>query len=322
MSGSDIRFDGRSFVVTGAGRGLGRQQAITLSARGANVVVADNGSGLDGSDPDGSPAESVVAEIRKAGGEAVPCLADIATESGSSGAVQACLEAFQRVDGIIHNASTSPDLTPPDQISTHDLELVMRVNPLAGLWMTRKAWPHMAAQKFGRIVFMPSAAAYGALGNASYAAAKSAYFGLLRCIALEGRQHNICVNGIMPAARSRMTEELQPPAFAEWFSRTMLPEQVAMGAAYLLSDACKVNGEIFAMGGSRIARVTIAESEGILDACNSIESVRDAMPDVLAATDYFYPRDLSERSVKVNALLGFQGGIDSNDGYAVKRDVS
>lgn len=318
MANAKIRFDDQAIIVTGAGRGLGRAQALLLAARGAKVVVADNGSAMDGEDPDHTPAETVVSEIVEAGGEAVACTADLATESGSLETIDVCMDAFSRVDGLIHYASTSPDLTPPDQLSSHDLDLVMRVNPFAGIWMARAAWPHMVNQQYGRIVFMPSAALYGALGNTHYAAAKAAYLGIVRCLALEGDEKGILVNAVMPAARTRMTERFHPSAFADWFFETMTPEKVAVGAAYLLSSACSVNGEIFAVGGGRIARVAIAESEGVGEACSSLEEVHDAMPRVMADANFFYPKDLSERSIRVNRLLGFEGGLNATSSYAVK----
>lgn len=157
MTENGVRFDGRAILVTGAARGIGRAHAMLLAARGAKVVVADNGAAMDGEAPSAAPAQSVVAEIKAAGGEAVACTADIATEAGSTQAVEASLRAFGRIDGILHNASTSPDIAPADKVSSHDLDLVMRVNPFAGFWMTRAAWPHMVRQNHGRIVYMTSA---------------------------------------------------------------------------------------------------------------------------------------------------------------------
>jgi len=318
MADEEIRFDSRAVLVTGAGRGLGRAQAMILASRGAQIVVADNGSAMDGENPDNNPAETVVTEIKAAGGEAVACTADIATEAGSNDAVEVSLEAFGRIDGIVHNASTSPDLTTPDKLSNHDFDSVMHVNLNAGIWMTRAAWPHMVRRQYGRFLFMPSAAIYGALGNTHYAAAKSAYIGMMRCLALEGVNHGILVNAIMPAARTRMTERFHPSAYADWFFETMQPEKVAVGVAYMLSDECEVNGQIFSMGGGRIARIMIAENEGVMGAGASIEEVRDMMPRVMADTSFFYPKDLSERSIKVSELLGFRGGLEASNAYAVR----
>jgi NAD(P)-dependent dehydrogenase (short-subunit alcohol dehydrogenase family) len=313
-----IRFDGRAILVTGAGRGLGRSQALILASRGAKIVVADHGVAMDGEDPDESLAESVVTEITASRGEAIACAADIATELGANHAVEACLKAFGRIDGIVHYASTSPDLKTADRLSSRDLERVMCINPFAGLWMARSAWPHMVRQRYGRIVYMPSGGIYGALGNTDYAAAKAAYIGMMRCLALEGAKHGILVNAVSPSARTRMTERFHPSAYADWFFKTMTPEKVAVGVAYLLSENCDIHGEIFAIGGGRIARVTLAESEGVMGMGGSIEEVRDSMPRVMADTRFFYPKDLSERSVTVAGLFGFQGGLESNSAFAVR----
>jgi hypothetical protein len=100
----------------------------------------------------------------------------------------------------------------------------------------------------------------------------------------------------------------------------MLPEKVSIGAGYLMSDACNVTGEVFAIGGGRIARITFAENEGYLGDGASIEEVRDAMPQVMADMKFAYPKDLTERSARVSKLFGFQGGgLAANGGFAVKQ---
>jgi len=308
MTGSEIRFDGRAYVVTGAGRGLGRAQAIILAARGAKVVVADNGSAMDGGEASAGPAEQVAAEIRDAGGEAVASAGDLSTLEGANGAIEACLDAFGTIDGVAHYASTCPDLKGPIEMEDRDIELLLAVNPLAGMRMARAAWPHMVRQGFGRFIFCPSAAVYGAQGSAPYAAAKAAHIGVIRCLALEGANSNIRVNGVLPSANTRMTESFLPSTYRQWFFQQMPPERVAVAGAFLLSEASEVNGEMFAVGGGRIARVTFAEGEGVFDAGDSIEAVRDAMPAALADTSWSYPADLPERTIKVSALFGQEPG--------------
>ncbi|MCB2061452.1 MAG: SDR family NAD(P)-dependent oxidoreductase [Novosphingobium sp.] len=318
MNQGEVRFDGRAVLVTGAGRGLGRAQAILLASRGAKVVVADNGSAMAGDKASQGPADTVVEEISAAGGTAIACAADLATVEGAGEAVAACVSAFGRIDGIAHFASTCPELMPPDALPDRDVELVLRVNPFAAIWMARAAWPHMVQQGYGRLLFTPSGAVYGALGNTPYATAKASYLGLVPTLALEGAKHGICVNGIMPSAHTRMTEGFPPGAYADWFFKTMTPEKVVVATGFLLSEECEVNGEIFAVGGGRIARVALAEAEGVLGEGASIEEVRDAMPQVMADGSFFFPTDLSERSKKVSSVFGFDGGLAASDSYAVR----
>ena len=318
MTSDEIRYDGRAILVTGAGRGMGRDHALLLASRGASVIVADNGSAMDGSAASAGPAESVVGEITGAGGTAVACTADLATEDGSAEAVQAAIDAFGRIDGILHNASTSPNIYSPDQIPTGQLDLVMRINPFAGFWLTRAAWPHMKQQGGGRIVYVASHSVYGVAGSAPYASAKSAYIGLARSIAPEGAPLNILCNVIMPTARTRMTERMPESEYAEWLWKTMDPAKVAVGAAYLLSDECKIYGEMFSVGGGRIARIRLAETPGVMGPGESIEEMRSAFETVMTQeADHIFPKDQQERVSIVHKSMGYAGEL-RDDAYAVK----
>jgi NAD(P)-dependent dehydrogenase (short-subunit alcohol dehydrogenase family) len=250
-----------------------------------------------------------VDEIRAAGGQACACTADIATEAGAQQAVETCLTAFGRIDALLHNASTVPDNAAVERMSSHDLELVMRVNCFGGLWLARAAWPQMTRQGYGRVVFMSSAGVYGSEGNAPYAAAKAAVIGAMRCLALEGAARGILVNVAAPAALTRMTERLPASAYADWFTKTMAPEKAAAGVAWLLSEDCALSGEMFHIGGGRIARLRLAESEGVLLDGPSIEDLRAALPRAMAETGFFYPRELSERALIVAKQLGYDGDM-------------
>lgn len=318
MAEGEIRYDGRAVLITGSGRGLGRVDALLLASRGAKIIVADNGVGQDGDGASSGPAHDVVAEIKAAGGEAVACTADLSTEEGCNQAVQASIDAFGRIDAIIHNASTCPDIIGIEDMATRDIEVLMRINPLAGAWLARAAWPHMVKQQYGRFVLMTSAGFYGSYGTVPYSAAKASYLGLARSLAVEGRPHGIRVNAVTPCARTRMTERFEPSDYSRWFLGTMSPEKVAVAVAYLVSEECDINGETFNVGGGRIARLTIAEADGAFGEGSSIEEVRGLMPEVMSQDEFFYPTDLAEWSEKINELFGYEGGSEAAEPFAVR----
>lgn len=187
--------------------------------------------------------------------------------------------------------------------------MLLAVNPLAALRMAKLAWPHWKAQGYGRFLLTPSAAIYGSMGNAAYAAAKSALLGLTRCLAVDGAGIGVRVNAIMPAARTRMTEHFLAASSAGDFMIQMTPEKVAFAAAWLLSTQCDVTGETFAVGGGRVARVTLSEAAGFTDLA-SAEAVGSAMPSIIADDRHFRPRDLSERSAKTAEILGSKRPIE------------
>jgi NAD(P)-dependent dehydrogenase (short-subunit alcohol dehydrogenase family) len=304
MANDEVRFDGRGILVTGAGRGIGRSHALLLASRGARVVVSDSGVEVNGDGGDTSVADAVVDEIRSAGGEAVACATDLSTEEGSIKAVETCVDAFGRVDGIIHNASTVPRAAPVEQLATHDFDLCMRVNVYCAFWLTRTAWPHMVAQDGGRIVYTTSGAFYGSSGAFAYAAAKSAYIGLARAFAAAGAPHHIRVNLLAPSAVTRMHVDPNSSPYMQWLHKTMAPQKVSIGAAYMVSDACELSGELLSFEGGHFSRVSLAENEGVMGLGESIEEIRDAAPQVLADKRYIYPTNLNERMLWSAELFG------------------
>jgi NAD(P)-dependent dehydrogenase (short-subunit alcohol dehydrogenase family) len=315
MANGEVRFDGRAILVTGAGRGMGRTHALLLASRGAKVVVADSGVEVNGDGGDASVADAVVGEIRSAGGKAIGYAADLASEDGSTRAIETCVETFGTIDGFIHNASTVPRHAPIDQLATHDFDLCMRVNIYAAFWLTRAAWPHMVDQRYGRIVYTTSGAFFGSPGAFAYAAAKSAYIGLARSFAVAGAPHGVRVNILAPSAGTRMHGTLPQTAYMDWLYRTMTPEKVSIGAAYMVSETCDMNGEMLSFEGGHISHIALAENEGFFGPGESVEEVRDATAQVLADTRYIYPKNLSERMLWSAGLFGVDETLGAREAW-------
>src|SRR5579875_2076238 len=188
---TELRFDGRVAIVTGAGVGLGRSHALLLASRGARVVVNDIGGSVTGEGSDRGPAEQVASEIRALGGEAVADVNSVATPEGGAAIVATAMEAFGRVDIVINNAGILRDKN--FQEMTPDLvEPVLDVHLKGAFNVTRPAFVIMQQQNYGRIVSTCSASGIlGSPAKANYAAAKTGLIGLTRVLAAEGAPHNI-----------------------------------------------------------------------------------------------------------------------------------
>ena len=202
---TELRFDDRVVVVTGAGRGVGRSHAVLVAARGARVVVADYGVGIDGSGSTPAPAEDVVKEIKDAGGEAVACYASVADERGAKAIVDTAIETFGRIDVVINNAGIhNPALF--DALSIELFRRMLEVHFFGSLFVCRAAWPHFVEAGYGRIVNTVSEAMLGGIPElTSYGSAKGAVFGLTRNLATEGVKYGIRANAIAPRAYTRMS---------------------------------------------------------------------------------------------------------------------
>ena len=284
---TDLSFGDRVAIVTGAGRGIGRAHARLLAARGARVVVNDLGGSAAGDGTDAGPAQSVVEEIRAAGGAAVPDTHDVATPAGGQAIVDAAIEHFGRVDILVNNAGIIRWGGLPE-VDLANLERHLAVHLIGSFNTTRAAWPHFVEQGYGRVVLTTSSGLFGLDNNLSYASAKAALVGLARSAKLAGEPYGIKVNLIAPAAQTRM-------AGGEPEGRSILPsDAVAPMVAVLAHESCPVSGEIYTAGGGRFARLFIASTEGYVhaDGPATPEDVAANWAAINDETGYFVPADL------------------------------
>jgi NAD(P)-dependent dehydrogenase (short-subunit alcohol dehydrogenase family) len=305
MSTDQLRFDGEAALITGGGRGMGRAHALLLASRGARVVVSDAGTELYGAGGDPGPAVDTVAEIRRLGGDAITYVEDLATETGARGAVRATIDAFGRIDVLVHNAGFTLGGMAFENESLDRLDKLLAINTRAAYALVQEAWPTMQRQHHGRVVLVASTAIYGLAGSLPYSTAKASYIGFARGLAREGASFGITVNVIEPAGATRMAENMAESEFRTWFLATMRPELVSPVVAALAHRSCTVTGEMLVVGGGRVARTVLAETLGYLGADLTPEEVFEHLPDILSETDYTYPLDAVDAGAIAAAALGY-----------------
>jgi NAD(P)-dependent dehydrogenase (short-subunit alcohol dehydrogenase family) len=297
---TDLGFDGKVAIITGAGGGLGRQHALMMAARGALIVVNDLGGSVDGSGSDKGAAQLVVDEIKAAGGEAVANTDSVATPDGGESIVQSAVDAFGTVDIVINNAgilrdksfhNMGPDLVDP----------VLDVHLRGAFNVTGPAWKIMRSKSYGRIVSTSSAAGiFGNFGQANYGAAKMGLVGLSNVLAVEGKKAGILSNVIAPIAKTRLTEDLLGPA-----ADKLEAEHVTPLTVYLCSEQNEETHQIYSVGGGRYARIFVGLAPGWThkDGFASVEDIAQNFATIHEPGDYTIPSSIGdEMRVVMQAL--------------------
>jgi len=294
-----IDFCGQVAIVTGAGRGLGREHALELARRGAAVIVNDLGSTTDGHDCSSIPADEVVSEIRARGGSAVANYDSVATSGGGESIVAAALAAFGRVDILINNAGNLRSAAL-DRLPDEDIGQLLDTHAKGAFNVTRPAFRLMRAQGYGRIVFTSSSAGlFGNVEQSAYGAAKSAIIGLMNALALEGEQHGVIANAVLPSAYTRMAQgmdETRLDAIMTLFrsagdalGSALEPRYVTPLVTFLCSAACRQGRGIYSACLGRYARTFIGTTPGWLAGQHqpaSAEEIAAHFPEICAADGY------------------------------------
>ena len=294
---SEIRYDGRVAIVTGAGGGLGRTYSLMLASRGASVVVNDLGGAADGTGAGSSMADEVVKEINESGGTAVANYDSVATPEGGEGIIKTALDNFGKVDILINNAGILRDKSFV-KLEPKNLEIVLDVHLKGAFFVTQPAFRSMKENNYGRIVFASSGAGiFGNFGQSNYGAAKMGLVGLCNVLAVEGAKNNIKCNTIAPIAKTRLTADLLGP-----LADKLAPEYVTPLVAYLVSEQCELTHEIFDVGGGKYARIFIGMGPGWTAPKGSVPSVEELAANfeqVRNTDDFIIPSSIADETKAV-----------------------
>ncbi len=282
---SEIRFDDRVAIVTGAGAGLGKTYALELGARGARVVVNDLGGARDGSGSGSAAADLVVEEIKKAGGEAAANYDSVATIEGGKNIIKTAVDNYGKVDIVINNAGILRDKSFL-KMTEEDWDIINDVHLKGAFCVLQPAFAVMKANGYGRIVNTTShAGLYGNFGQANYCAAKTGLIGLMNNLSIEGAKYNIKCNTVAPMAASRLTEDVTPP---DLFNK-IKPEFVMPLVLFLSSEENTDTKMIFNCGLGWFSRTELVCAQGAIIGDGkrsiSVEEVRDEWSTITSLDD-------------------------------------
>ncbi|SFF96178.1 NAD(P)-dependent dehydrogenase, short-chain alcohol dehydrogenase family [Novosphingobium sp. CF614] len=266
---SELRFDGKVVLITGAGRGVGRSHALALASRGARIVVADRGVALDGTGGSDGPAGEVVNEIRAAGGEAVASCESVTEEKGVAAMIETALDSFGRLDVAINNAG----INGPELFENHvfdDFRRMIDVHYFGTVLVSQAVWKHFMKNGGGRIV---NTVSEGPLGihemMTAYGGAKGGVIGLTLALAAEAPKYGIAVNGFSPRVATRMSSPEvmshvygRPPESFARLGQIFPPELCSPAAVYLAHESCPLNGVLLACGGGQVLRTAVMQNQG------------------------------------------------------------
>jgi NAD(P)-dependent dehydrogenase (short-subunit alcohol dehydrogenase family) len=284
--------DGKVACVTGAGRGIGRSEALALAKEGAKVVVNDLGGTVSGTGRDGTIADQVVKEIEEAGGSAVANYSDAATVEGADSIIWTALSRFGKVDIMVNNAGILRDRTVLN-MSEEDWDLVMKVHAKHTFLCTRAAARIMKAQGTGGVIINTSSTSglCGNFGQSNYGLAKCGIYAFSKISAMELARYGIRVNCVSPSGLTRMIPRAAEREISEETSST---EPTARLVVFLASDLAKdLNGRVLGTSGgiqgSRVVEYKMTATEGfskkgsmatVQDIADNIDKILNPMPDL------------------------------------------